>query len=553
MKSKLILLLFVFHGSLFIDHWSLLYAQCWPTTTDSAITVAPGWYPYAAVDEQEQSVMVVYLAGAQIRVKKYSKYGCPMWGGNPAIALDTVQKAWLGYEGNQWGQVISDDSGGVIICWKDFRHSDIDQGAPVNDEVYVQRIDVNGTARYGPNGIRASGPHTDGRRIIGDMKTDYHNGFYIAYSGDSSSTKTVLKHFDNSSNFLWAQYFSSTGGIDLNATDIWGSSFVSTGGKRYKFDYNGNSVWPGGFAGNHPDHPNYDQGGAYSDNTGGLIGVACWYSDPNYVVTVNRVDSNGQYVFDGGINVGLGGYTGYTQADSGGIYVSWNDNTVLVQKVNKDGIIGFNSSGLSICDSCGNDGEIVSDNQNGLISIWLKNNTYDSLSLYAQRINNLGNRVWDSMGIKFHVSYNEFFEFPIISLYSDKRGGALYLWSELDGGLNIKLKQVSRNSILGEVDSTIGITEENPIIQKRSFHLYQNYPNPFNPNTTITYTLLQGSYIELKIYNIIGQELYTIVKGFQNFGNYKYNIDMSPYSSGVYIYRLKTQTGTQVHKMLYIK
>lgn len=551
MKSKLLCFFLVFHCSLLIFHCPLSFAQCWPTTTNSAITVAPGWYPYAAVDEQEQSVMVVYLAGAQIRVKKYSKYGCPMWNGNPAIALDTIQKAWLGFYGNQWGQVISDDSGGVIICWKDFRHSNLNQGYPLNDEVYVQRIDVNGAARFGPNGMRISGPHTDGRRIIGDMKTDYHNGFYIAYSADSNTTKTVLKHYDRNGNLLWAKYFSYSGYIDLNATDIQGNCFVSTANRRFKFDYNGNALWPDTLIGRIPDDIEYNRGGAFSDDLGGVIGTTWRWYQSSYFIYVNRVDSNGQFLFGDGIDIANGIWLGYSKKNYNGLYISWDaDTDVKMQGVFNDGLFQFTSI-ISICDTCGNDGEIIDDKGNGIISIWKSSITNDSLILFAQRIDSNGVRQWDNNGYKFHVSYNEPFEFPINTLFSNFLGGAYYLWTELDPGIMIKLKQISKNGILGEVDSTISIIDDNHnLIQ---FVLYQNFPNPFNSSTTINYQLKKGGKIQLKLYNILGQEVKTLVNEFKQEGTHQYHLDMNQFASGVYIYRLITSVGTKSKKLLFIK
>ncbi len=529
----------------------VVYPQCWPTTVDSAITVAPGWYPYAAVDEVEQSVMVVYLAGAQIRVKKYDKYGCPMWGGNPAIALDTVQRAWLGFWGNQWGQVISDDSGGVVICWVDFRHSDISDGEPVNDEVFAQRIDVNGQARYGPNGMRVSGPHTDGYHTIGDMKTDYRGGYAIAYGGDSSHTRTALKRYAMNGELQWARYFESTGGIDLNATDVWGSSFVSTGGRRYKFDLQGNSLWPGGLPGHIPDNINFDQGGAYSDGEGGAIGVTSWYVAPNYVISVNRVDSNGTFVFPSNIDVGFGGFMGHSADSEGGLDVSWNPSDVRIQRICKNGNVLYDSLGLSICSYCGNDGEIVSDQRGGLISVWLSTVTYDSLVLYSQRVDSAGRRAWDSSGNAFHVSYNEFFEFPVTSLHSNKAGGAVYLWTELGNGLEIKLKHISRNGVLGEIDSTTSITEVDRV--PKGFTLYPNHPNPFNNSTTISFQLNKRCKVQLQLYNILGQEVKTLINESKQEGMHNYQLDMSLFASGVYIYRLTTPEGSKSKKLLFIK
>lgn len=70
------------------------------------------------------------------------------------------------------------------------------------------------------------------------------------------------------------------------------------------------------------------------------------------------------------------------------------------------------------------------------------------------------------------------------------------------------------------------------------FILNQNYPNPFNPSTTISFSLATNCYIKLEIYNQLGEKVKTIYEGEKNAGVYKYLVDFSGYSSGVYFYTL---------------
>jgi len=70
------------------------------------------------------------------------------------------------------------------------------------------------------------------------------------------------------------------------------------------------------------------------------------------------------------------------------------------------------------------------------------------------------------------------------------------------------------------------------------FKLYQNYPNPFNPSTIISYQLSAISYVTLKVYDVLGRELKTLVNIRQNAGNHKVSFDAGNLSSGVYLYRL---------------
>jgi len=86
-----------------------------------------------------------------------------------------------------------------------------------------------------------------------------------------------------------------------------------------------------------------------------------------------------------------------------------------------------------------------------------------------------------------------------------------------------------------------------------SFQLDQNYPNPFNPITMINYQLTMTNYIELNIYNVLGQKVATLVSKRQGPGQYQIAWDASGFSSGIYFYRLKTENGTKIKKMQLIK
>jgi hypothetical protein len=83
--------------------------------------------------------------------------------------------------------------------------------------------------------------------------------------------------------------------------------------------------------------------------------------------------------------------------------------------------------------------------------------------------------------------------------------------------------------------------------------LYQNYPNPFNPTTTIEYTLPHQSYVTLRVYNVLGEELATVVEGDHTVGTFKKSWDASALSSGVYLYRLTAGEFVQTRRMVLMK
>lgn len=85
------------------------------------------------------------------------------------------------------------------------------------------------------------------------------------------------------------------------------------------------------------------------------------------------------------------------------------------------------------------------------------------------------------------------------------------------------------------------------------YSLKQNYPNPFNPETKITYSLPKADFVTLKVYDINGKEIASLVNNYQTIGEYSYDFDGSKLSSGVYFYRLQTGDFSQYRSMILMK
>ena len=101
-------------------------------------------------------------------------------------------------------------------------------------------------------------------------------------------------------------------------------------------------------------------------------------------------------------------------------------------------------------------------------------------------------------------------------------------------------------------DQLVAVDETSDLIPTR-FELSQNYPNPFNPTTQINYSVPQSSFITLKVYNVLGQEVATLFSGVQTAGKHIATFDASKYSSGVYFYRLQSGNFISVKKMMLLK
>ncbi len=96
--------------------------------------------------------------------------------------------------------------------------------------------------------------------------------------------------------------------------------------------------------------------------------------------------------------------------------------------------------------------------------------------------------------------------------------------------------------------------QNNPASQSpKEFYLSQNYPNPFNPSTIINYQIPNSGNVSLKIYDILGKEVATLVDGFKDEGNYEVNFEASNLASGVYFYTLRTGSFVQSKKMIFLR
>lgn len=84
-------------------------------------------------------------------------------------------------------------------------------------------------------------------------------------------------------------------------------------------------------------------------------------------------------------------------------------------------------------------------------------------------------------------------------------------------------------------------------------YLMQNHPNPFNPVTTIKYSLPQDGFVNLSVYNLLGEKVATLINSNQKAGRYEVNFDASGFASGVYFYSIEAGSFKTVKKMLLMK
>lgn len=158
----------------------------------------------------------------------------------------------------------------------------------------------------------------------------------------------------------------------------------------------------------------------------------------------------------------------------------------------------------------------------------------------------------DSCTFKIDSTISEFtyLEFPIAiqsSLLPDSV--LIMVASGLGSG------QVGTELIVDEITFKVGgstaVLEEE--IFPSTFFLNQNYPNPFNPSTSIQYQIAGISQVTLKVYDVLGNEVATLVNEAKRAGSYEVNFNASKLSSGIYFYKLQAGTFLKTKKMILMK
>jgi endo-1,4-beta-xylanase len=150
--------------------------------------------------------------------------------------------------------------------------------------------------------------------------------------------------------------------------------------------------------------------------------------------------------------------------------------------------------------------------------------------------------------------------FPLLWQYPDVKG--ITIWGYIQGqtwqttSYLVRSDGTARPALLWLANyiknTTLGV-EQTASKLPSSFALDQNYPNPFNPTTVIRYQLSAVGHVTLKVYDVLGRVVETLVDGKQNAGYYNVTFNANKLASGVYFYELRTAHNSSFKKMLLLK
>ncbi len=474
--------------------------------------------------------------------------------------------------------IISDGSGGAIIAWQDKRSG--------NYDIYAQRINASGVLQWSPSaGDSVCKAVFDQVNIA--MVSDRNGGALLTWEDYRSNAGTGIAD-------IYAQKLSAAGvqqwtvngiGVCTQAAAQHGPRIISDGSggafitwydqRAGNYDIYAQRVNEiGGLVGivdgvavctSATDQTNPD---ICSDGAGGAIivwqdsrsttSIDIWVQRMSHAVAI-RWPVNGVVMNN---NVAYNQINPKIVSDGvGGAIMTWEDfrtgitSDIYAQRVDSTGVVatGWNVNGVAVCVSANNQSHpnIISDSSHGAIITWedkrdssTNGNTYD---IYASRITGSFALPWIANGVPIcTVDSNQINPTAV----TDGSGGAIIAWQDKRGGnYDVYASRVLQSGSITSV--------ENVGTVPTGFALSQNYPNPFNPSTRIQYTIESAGLVSLKVYDMLGREVATLVNGRQEAGTYTVqfgiNSGASGLSSGIYFYRLKVGSFISTKKLVLMK
>jgi poly(beta-D-mannuronate) lyase len=432
-----------------------------------------------------------------IYAQRYSSDGSPI-GANFKVNDDPGSA-------EQWSPCISSDgSGNFVILWLDERHG--------NADIYAQRYSGDGS-KVGTN-FKLNDEQSSARQRTAFISTDSNGNFVSAWQDERNGLPDI-----------YAQRYSSDGSPiganfkvndDPGSAEQWSPCISSDGSGNFVITW---SDWRG------VDTDIYAQ--RYSSD-GSAIGA-------NFKVNDIQISA-------------FQWFPCISSDGSGNFVIAWQDGApienfspdIYAQCYDNNGNkVGTNFNVHDDLGSGGQWGPSISVDVDGNFVITWQDGSEKS-DIYAQCYSSGGS----AKGTNFRVTYTN----AMSKIARDVKlwNGRIYnTWVDENNGSDIWANVLDWNVVGISVDELYQIPT--------AFVLHQNYPNPFNPSTTIEFTLPKSEYVELKVYNILGKEVATLVSKKLYQGNHTYTFDGKNLASGIYYYQLVAGDYREVKKMMLIK
>jgi hypothetical protein len=472
-------------------------------------------YSYPAVVKSDNGQVILvhtvqtggFPPAVRIRAHKLDTNGQLVWGTNGVMIQDNGQMAFF-----QVPEVEPDGNNGALIAWYD--------GRAMNNlsSSFVQRISSTGTLYYPANGSEGS-------------LAAQRNKFYPQVAFNLATQETYMFWMETepnqNQNGIYGQKFSPTG------NRLWGSSgkvFIPLSAPNTKSISDLSS-----HMGTEKVYLFYLESEGSGLNTK-TMGFAC--------------DTSGAFIWPGNIVTLSNPTTEKLQMETAmDIYKNcklvWGDRRldasgIYAQDINPSGQLGQPVIPV----------ELTS------FAATIKGNAVHLSWSTSTETNNKGFEIERRISISEFEFQNS--EFDLIGFVdgngttSETKYYSFVDENVLPGSYQYRLKQIDFDGTF-----TYSNSIEVEIILPAEYALYQNYPNPFNPSTVISYQIPVSSNVTLKIYDVLGNEVITLVDDFKPAG--KYEVEFNPASSsknpasGIYFYQLKSGDFSETKQMLLMK
>jgi len=361
-----------------------------------------------------------------------------------------------------------------------------------------------------------------------------------------------------------------------------------------KYTQNGDSVWVRRY-----DSPYHLDDVAYSiavDNNGDvyIVGGISYASNSTKIIAL-KYNSNGVQQW---VNIGINGFLKKIKLDINNnvitagiaIFGAPNGDDYLTVKYNSAGVqqwlATYNGTGTGVINDIINDldidiqGNVFVTGRSLILTDWdyatIKYNS-SGAQQWVKTHNGMGNNYDEAKAVKVDSVGNIYVtgrasgpspNYPnyFTTIKYNTSGVQQWLASYPGSGIDLVIDKNQNVYVAGGNSDAgfgvdyytikyvqfVGIT---PIVGNipDKYLLYQNYPNPFNPSTIISYYLPRKNKVTLKVFDILGKEISTLVNSYQESGEYKFNFKPENISTGIYLYKLQTEDFADTKMMVYQK
>ena len=449
---------------------------------------------------------------------------------------------------------VPDGAGGAIVAWFDFRSDTAD--------IYAQRINSRGVAQWTANGVVICNAADDQR--VPHVARSGSGNTIIAWQDRRNGTDYDIyaQRVNGSGSTLWT---SNGVAICTAAGDQDSVRLISDGAggaimvwqdRRNGADYDvyaqrvattGTPLWTTKGVAIATGSGDQLSPRIATDGAGGAIIV--WQDFRNgsdFDIYAQHIDSSGSVLWAAnGVPLSTAGgnqISPVIESDgAGGAVASWadrrngSDYDIYAQRIDATGGVKWAVNGVPIGASAFDQvaPRIGTDGSGGAYLVWEDWGSGSASHIYAQHVDSAGAVRWAMNGTGICIAANN-------QEYANMESGGLtgftVAWQDFRNGtdFNIFAQHVNADGSLG---GTTGVQPASSV--PAAFGLYQNYPNPFNPATAISYELSAVSFATLKVYDILGREVTTLVSEVKQPGKYTVRWDGTRYASGVYLCRLE--------------